>query len=184
MEASLPFPDDEAECWFVLRDLKRSNARHPAYRQLAEMGLRVFTPMHEVVTLVRGQRVRKDVPFLRDLLFVRERYSELRSVVERDPTLQFRYVRGGYCTPMTVRTAEMECFIRAVESTFRPRYYLPGEISPSMIGRQVLIVGGPLNGYEGHLLSIRGSRVNRLFIDLPGLLSAGVEVSPEYIRLL
>ena len=121
MEASLPFPDDEAECWFVLRDLKRSNARHPAYRQLAEMGLRVFTPMHEVVTLVRGQRVRKDVPFLRDLLFVRERYSELRSVVERDPTLQFRYVRGGYCTPMTVRTAEMECFIRAVESTFRPR---------------------------------------------------------------
>ena len=105
MEASLPFPDDEAECWFVLRDLKRSNARHPAYRQLAEMGLRVFTPMHEVVTLVRGQRVRKDVPFLRDLLFVRERYSELRSVVERDPTLQFRYVRGGYCTPMTVRTA-------------------------------------------------------------------------------
>lgn len=112
--------------------------------------------MHEVVTLVRGQRVRKDVPFLRDLLFVRERYSELRIVVERDPTLQFRYVRGGYCTPMTVRTAEMECFIRAVESTFRPRYYLPGEISPSMIGRQVLIVGGPLNGYEGHLLSIRG----------------------------
>lgn len=54
MEASLSFPDDEAECWFVLRDLKRSNARHPAYRQLAEMGLRVFTPMHEVVTLVRG----------------------------------------------------------------------------------------------------------------------------------
>ena len=85
MEASLPFPDDEAECWFVLRDLKRSNARHPAYRQLAEMGLRVFTPMHEVVTLVRGQRVRKDVPFLRDLLFVRERYSELRSVVEKGP---------------------------------------------------------------------------------------------------
>ena len=104
--------------------------------------------------------------------------------MERDPTLQFRYVRGGYCTPMTVRTAEMERFIRAVESTFRPRYYLPGEISPSMIGRQVLIVGGPLNGYEGHLLSIRGSRVKRLFIDLPGLLSAGVEVSPEYIRLL
>ena len=136
------------------------------------------------VTLVRGQRVRKDVPFLRHRMFVRERYSELRSVVERDPTLQFRYVRGGYCTPMTVRTAEMECFIRAVESTFRPRYYLPGEISPSMIGRQVLIVGGPLNGYEGHLLSIRGSRVKRLFIDLPGLLSAGVEVSPEYIRLL
>ena len=92
-------------------------------------GVARIHPMHEVVTLVRGQRVRKDVPFLRDLLFVRERYSELRSVVERDPTLQFRYVRGGYCTPMTVRTAEMECFIRAVESTFRPRYYLPGEIS-------------------------------------------------------
>ena len=99
MEASLSFPDDEAECWFVLRDLKRSNARHPAYRQLAEIGLRVFTPMHEVVTLVRGQRVRKDVPFLRDLLFVRERYSELRTVVEKEwfNSLSFNKSRSSSC---------------------------------------------------------------------------------------
>lgn len=177
-------PDGEAECWFVLRDLKRPNARCPAYIQLMEMGLRVFTPMHEVVMSVRGQRVRKVVPFLRDLLFVRECYSELRPVVERDSTLQFRYVRGGYCSPMTVCVPEMERFIRAVESSFRRRYYLPGEITPSMIGHQVLIVGGPLDGYEGNLLSVRGSRVKRLLIDLPGLLSAGVEVNPEYIRLL
>lgn len=184
MLVPLPSPDGEAESWFVLRDLKRSNAGHPAYRRLAEMGLRVFTPMHEVVTSVRGRHVRKDVPFLRDLLFVRGRYSELSPVVERESMLQFRYVRGGYCSPMTVRAAEMERFIHAVESVSRPRYYLPGEVSPSMIGRRVFIVGGSLDGYEGCLLSVRGSRVKRLFIDLPGLLSAGVEVSPEYIRLL
>ena len=38
--------------------------------------------------------------------------------------------------------------------------------------------------YEGRLLSIRGSRVKRLIVEIPGLLVAAVEVDPEYIRLL
>ena len=44
--------------------------------------------------------------------------------------------------------------------------------------------GEPLDGYEGRLLSIRGSRVKRLIVEIPGLLVAAVEVDPEYIRLL
>ena len=37
---------------------------------------------------------------------------------------------------------------------------------------------------EPRLLSIRGSRVKRLIVEIPGLLVAAVEVDPEYIRLL
>ena len=48
----------------------------------------------------------------------------------------------------------------------------------------VRIVGGPLDGYEGRLLSVRGSRVKRLLVDIPNLLVAGVEVQPEYIQVL
>lgn len=33
------------EQWFVMRDLKRANAKLPAYKQLEEAGFRVFTPM-------------------------------------------------------------------------------------------------------------------------------------------
>lgn len=53
-----------------------------------------------------------------------------------------------------------------------------------MYGRAIHIVGGPLNDYEGKLLTVRGSKVKRLFVELPGFFSVGVKVEPEYIQLL
>ena len=53
-----------------------------------------------------------------------------------------------------------------------------------MIGKKVKIIGGPLNGYEGNLLFIRGSRKKRLIVEIPGFLTAAVEVDPEFITLL
>lgn len=53
-----------------------------------------------------------------------------------------------------------------------------------MIGKKVRIVGGPLNGYEGNLQKMQGSRVKRLFVELPNLLTAAVEVQPEFIQIV
>lgn len=170
--------------WFVMRDLKRPNAKCPAYEQLSSEGLEVFTPMISHLTVRRGKRVREERPFLPDLLFVHCSRSVLDPWVDAIPTLQYRYVRGAYCKPMTVGEREMEHFIRAVRSTDSPRYYLPDELTSAQCGKMVRIVGGPLDGYEGRLLTVRGSRVKRLLVDIPNLLMAGVEVSPEYIQLL
>lgn len=54
--------------WFVMRDLKRSNAKQPAYRLLEDMGIEVFTPMVWKILVRNGKRVREEVPFMRDLL--------------------------------------------------------------------------------------------------------------------
>ena len=78
----------------------------------------------------------------------------------------------------------MQRFIHAVESTKNTRYYTPEEITSDMIGRKVRIVGGPLDGYEGNLQKMQGARTKRLFVELPNLLAAAVEVQPEYIQLL
>ena len=86
--------------------------------------------------------------------------------------------------PMTVADADMERFIHAVSVSKNPKYYLPGELTPSMCGRHIRIVGGPLDGYEGKLLTVRGSKTKRLLVELPEFFSVGVEVNPEYIRLL
>ncbi|OUP04129.1 transcriptional regulator, partial [Mediterranea sp. An20] len=119
-----------------------------------------------------------------DLLFVHSTREALDPYVEELSTLQYRYVRGGYCRPMVVGDTEMERFIRAVRSTDSPRYYLPGELTPAMCGRTVRIVGGPLDGYEGRLLSVRGSKVRRLLVEIPNLITAGIEVAPEFIRVM
>lgn len=58
---------------------------------------------------------------------------------------------------------------------------MPGELTSEMYNKKIRIIGGKLNGYEGNLLTVRGSKTKRLLVELPGLLAAGVEVSPEYI---
>lgn len=170
--------------WFVMRDLKRRNAKLPAYKLFESLGIKVFTPMVWKLVVRHGKRCKEEVPFMQDLLFIHDTRQAVDPIVEKYDTLQYRYIRGGYKVPMTVRENEMQHFIHAVESSENLRYYTPEEITPDMIGREVRIVGGPLDGYEGHLQKVQGARVKRLFVELPNLLTAAVEVQPEYIQLL
>lgn len=111
--------------WFVMRDLKRANVKYPAYQMLEDMGVKVFTPMVWKLLLRHGKRIPQKMPFMQDLLFVHESYEVLTPIVERTDTLQYRFLRDGKRTPMTVRDAEMERFITAVEATDNPCFYAP-----------------------------------------------------------
>ncbi len=176
--------EDTPQRWYVMRDLTRPNAKMPAYKQLEERHFEVFTPMPWRVKTQGGRRVREKVPFLHDLLFVRGLRAEIDPVVDQIKTLQYRYVRGSYCLPMVVPDWDMRRFIYAVSVSDRPVYFQSGELTPSMYGRQVKIIGGLMDGYQGRLVSIRGSRVKRLLVDLTQFCSVAVEVQPEYIQLI
>lgn len=171
--------------WYAMRDLKRRNALNPAYRQLAEKGFEVFTPLVTAVINRAGKKQRVERPFLQDLLFVHEEKHLLDPVVEATPTLQYRYSRGSTIdNPTVVREPDMRRFIAAVTVTENPVYLNIGELTPAMLRRNIRIVGGPLDGYEGKLLTVRGSRVKRLIVEIPGFIAAAVEVEPDYIQLL
>lgn len=171
--------------WFVMRDLKRRNSNTLAINQLQKAGLEVFTPMTHMIMTIGGRRQKREVPLIQDLLFVHEPKSTLDEYVATLPTLQYRYVRGKTKEePMTVREEEMKRFIYAVGNTDSPLYYKPGEITEGMYGKKVRIIGGMLDRYEGHLLSVKGMRKRRLIIELPGLISAAVEVEPDFIQII
>lgn len=175
---------DDACQWFVMRDLTRPNAKLPAYKLLDGMNIRNFTPMVWKLMLNHGKRERRQLPFIHDLLFVYASRSALDSVVETTPMLQYRYLRGGYKMPMTVRAADMQRFIHAVGLSSSPQYYRPDEVTPAMRNRRIRIIGGNLDGYEGSLITTRGSKVKRLLVEIPMLLAATVEVETEFIQLL
>ena len=78
----------------------------------------------------------------------------------------------------------MERFIRAVRGSENPKYYLPEEISDTMYGCMIRIIGGPFEGYEGRLLTTRGSKIKRLLVELPNFFSVGVEVNPDLIEII
>ena len=178
----MPLPEKQ---WFVMRDLKRRNSNSLSINELEKAGLEVFTPMTQMIMTIGGRRQRRDVPVIQDLLFVHETKALLDPYVESSPTLQYRYLLGKTKnSPMTVRDDEMRRFIFAVTHDDAPLYYKPGEINDSMYGKKVRIIGGVLDQYEGRLLSVKGMRKRRLIVEIPGLITAAVEVESDYIRLL
>ena len=46
---------EEPMHWFVMRDLKRPNAKEPAYKQLGELNIKVFTPLRWHLSIKKGQ---------------------------------------------------------------------------------------------------------------------------------
>lgn len=175
----------EAQKWFVLRDLKRPNAKLPAWKMLAEGGFEVFTPMRERLRECGGRKIRETVPVLADLLFVKSTASALDEVMACTPTLQYRFMRGYAArTPMTVPEAEMDNFIKAVKESSHITYYLPDELTADMCGREIRVVDGPLQGYTGRILKLRGRSKPRLLVQLHELLTAAVEIERNFIEFV
>lgn len=173
--------NEKSKRWYVMRDLKRANAKEPAYKLLKGKKMEVFVPMKWRLVTRGGVRIREEVPFIPDLLFVNETRINLDPVVDKTRTLQYRWLRKTWREPMTVADTDMERFINAVNAAENPKYYLPEELTPDMFGRSVRIVGGAMDGYSGKLLSVRGSKFKRLMVKIPNLLVAAVSVEPEFI---
>ena len=168
--------------WFVMRDLTRSNAKLPAYQMLDDLGIKNYTPKVQKIIVRKGKRECKKVPFIHDLLFVHDSRRIIDPIVENVHTFQYRFLKGRM--PMTVREKDMDYFMKAMETSESPQYFRPEDITPEMRKRKIRIIGGPLDGYEGHLITVRGSKVKRLLVELPALLAATVEVEPDFICLV
>ena len=140
--------------------------------------------MHWKITQRRGKKTRKYQPIISDLLFVHSDRERLDKIIQKTETLQYRFLKNSHSSPMTIREAEMERFIKAVKCSESVIYYSPDEISDILKGKKIKIVGGLLDGYEGILKTTRGSRIKRLIIELPQLVIAALEVNPEYIEII
>lgn len=174
---------EQPKQWFVLRDFKKWNAKAPGYKELPRIGIRCFTPMHWIVSTRCGVRKREYVPVIQNLLFAYDSREVLDPIVERDKSMQYLFRRGGRAVPMTVPDREMERFIRAVNNDPSPVYYSPEELTPDMVGREIIVNGGPMDGYHGRLLKLKGSKKRRLIVEIRGFIAAAVEVNPDYIEL-
>lgn len=112
--------------WFVMRDLKRPNAKLPAYKMLEDKCFEVFIPTKWQVVTKQGKRVREKVPVINGLLFVHSERTLLDPIVEQNSTLQYYYRKGGgYREPMVVRDDDMDKFISAVNSSQNSVFYSP-----------------------------------------------------------
>lgn len=168
-----------------MRDFSQT-AKLFSYKRYGDLGFEVFTPL---VWQLVGRRVNKErvqVPFIRDLFFVHAFREQLDPVVELDPVVTYRFVKGFYHKRMVVEEREMTRFKCAVQHTRSVTYFNIDEISPEQFGKRVKIVGGPLDGSEGHLLSMSDTpRDKWLLFQLEGLFAAGVKLKDfDYVKIV
>ena len=102
---------DTEKCWYALRDLKRSNAVYPAYKQLRELGIEVFTPMKWRITKKNGKQIGREVPVMPDLLFAHDTRKNLDPIVAKTSTLQYRYKNTAFYLVIIPKTKESNAHI-------------------------------------------------------------------------
>ncbi len=176
--------DEGKVYWLVLCDRSPVIAKQRAYQKLSDEGFEVFVPLHQKILNENGRRIRKKVPVIPDLLFVHSTKGILNPIVKKTSSLRFRFAKGS-SIPMYVKEDDMLRFIDAVNSSTEVKYYSPEEITPSMYGRKVRVMGGSLKDMEGYLLATKGGNSKKRFIlEIPGLLAATVVVEKEHIQLI
>lgn len=173
--------------WFVMRDLHRGHRAELSYQLLASKGYETYTPTVKTPVKDRNGKARIEArPYLPDLFFLNAERSELNvltNTVKR--SFQFRYQYGVRpATPIVVPDKQMHDFIRANRESDDTKFLAVDEIPLKARNCPIRIIGGPLDGVEGMLMGVRGTRRKRLVIELPHFLAIGVYVEDEYIQFL
>jgi hypothetical protein len=164
-------------CTSLQKELKvRDDAR--------QYGLQAFVPLTYVVKTIRGQKHRALVPAVSKLLFVKGTLDEVKDYIQHAHYVVFirKSTFSNKEDYLTVSTKAMEDFIAVTENhEEHVTYFRPEEISLQE-GDKIRIKGGFYDGREGIIMRIKGKRNKHLVVQIPGVLVAAIELSPEMIE--
>ena len=176
--------NNEIQQWFCLgctspqRELKvRDDVRR--------YGLEAFVPLQYEVKRQRRQEQRALVPAISGLMFAKGTLDEIKEYISHSHFTV--YIKKSTFSNkedyLTVPTKAMENFIAVtVNHEANISYFKPEEIK-LQAGDKIRVKGGLYDGKEGVIMRIKGKRNKHLVVQIPGLLVAAVEMTPELIEL-
>ncbi len=149
-----------------------------------QYGLEAFVPLTYEVRTKKGQKYRALVPTLSRLLFIKGTLEEIKDYIQNAHYVV--YIRKSTFSNkedyLTVPNKAMEDFIAVTENhEAHVTYFRPEEISLQE-GDKIRIKGGLYDGREGIIMRIKGKRNKHLVVQIPGMLVAAVELSPEIVE--
>ena len=176
--------NNDIQQWFCLgctspqRELKvRDDVRR--------YGLEAFVPLKYEVKRLRRQEQRTLVPAISGLMFAKGTLDEVKEYISHAHYTV--YIRKSTFSNkedyLTIPTRAMEDFIAVtVNHEAHISYFRPEEIK-LQAGDKIRVKGGIYDGKEGIIMRIKGKRNKHLVVQIPGLLVAAVEMTPELIEL-
>lgn len=148
-------------------------------------GLESFVPLKYEIKTRKGQECRLLVPAISRLIFVKGTLEEVQEYILNAHFVVFiqRSTFTGHKEYLTVPTKAMEDFIAVTEHTERHvTYFRPEEIALRE-GDKIRVKGGIYDGREGVIMRIKGKRNRHLVVQIPGILIAAVEMTPDMIEM-
>jgi len=176
--------NNDIQQWFCLgctspqRELKvRDDVRR--------YGLEAFVPLQYEVKRQRRQEQRALVPAISGLMFAKGTLDEIKEYISHSHFTV--YIKKSTFSNkeeyLTVPTKAMDNFIAVtVNHEANISYFKPEEIK-LQAGDKIRVKSGIYDGKEGVIMRIKGKRNKHLVVQIPGLLVAAVEMTPELIEL-
>lgn len=169
-------------CWFAMRATYRREQE--AERLLRSKGINTFIPMTYTYYRRRGQKVRKLVPVVRNLLFAHATQPILQEVKQKIAFLQYITDTRTH-KKIIVPDEQMQRFI-AVAGTYDEHllYFHPEDVNLSK-GTRVRITGGEFEGHEGVFVKVKGVRDRRVVILVEGVIAVAIAtIHPDLIEVI
>ena len=176
--------NSEIQQWFCL-GCTSSQKELKVRDDVRRYGLEAFVPLKYDIKKVRQQEQRKLVPAISGLMFAKGTVDEVKDYVSNSHFSV--YIKKSTFSNkedyLTVPTKAMDDFIAVtVEHETHITYFKPEEIK-LQAGDQIRVKGGIYDGKEGIIMRIKGKRNKHLVVQIPGLLVAAVEMTPDLIEL-
>ena len=136
-----------AESWFAVY----TKARHEkkASRALAEKNVETFLPAREIVSRWKDRKKKVLMPLFPGYLFVNIDPSDRYTVLNTNGVVR---ILGNNGVPVPVPLEEIEATKRLIETGLK---YEP--LPYSIVGKEVEVVRGPLEGTKGGILRTKGA---------------------------
>lgn len=173
--------DPTSKAWYVMRALYGHELK--AQATFDNDGIESFIPMLTEEKTVRGKMTTVERPAVNNLIFVHASRHELESYMKRNRFLQFIFGKGGRQSGiMTIPDKLMHDFITLSRSRIgNPLFLTPDQLTAAR-GTHARVTAGPLEGVEGTLMKISGTRTKRLVIQLRGIASVASEVPQDQLE--
>ena len=165
--------------WYAIR--VTYNRELKVKDDLDSRGITCFVPMQYRREERHGQMVKRLVPSVHNLIFIRLTPTEM-SDYKKTTDLPIRYIMNRETRkPITVPDKEMESFIKVAGTFDEKLIYLNPEPGDFAKGERVRIIGGDFAGAEGIFVRVKGDR--RVLINVQGVVAvATTYVHPSMIE--
>ena len=177
---------EDIVCWYAMRAYKNEMRAEEVVRTIP--ALECFVAKRYELRTYHGKKVRKLVPLIPSLIFVRGTKNDIQHLKQRYQFFQYigSALAGERFRPLTVPDKQMSDFMKiAGEYESDVQFLSPAEVALAK-GTRVKVIGGAFDGIEGVVLYDKIKNSTKVVVSLPESLGSisTAEISPELLQIV